>query len=78
MNATEAIIAANNRYEHAEANRLLREHGRLIGTSPSRVRYWLVGDDVLCSLSYTQIHFAGRREGEPRWIAPSSFEEVAP
>lgn len=77
MNPTEAIIDATKRYEHAEANRLLREHGRLIGTSPTRVRYWQVGDDVLCSLSYTQIQFVGRREGEPRWIAPNGLE-VAP
>lgn len=77
MTPTEAIIDANNSYEHAEANRLLREHGRLIGTSPSRVRYWQVGNDVLCSLSYTQIQFVGCREGDPRWTAPNGLE-VAP
>ncbi len=58
-------------------NELLSKHGVKWLEGECQIDWWIVGDDVLCRKSTTQIHFAGHLSQKPYFKRPEHTTEVA-
>ena len=73
---TSRIIGCTQRGDYERVDALIDGYATLIGTGAPSIRWYRVGDDVLCVLSRTQVQFSGYLSKHPHWSAPAHMTPV--